>query len=70
MLIVRAGLCDQDGVYFARLCTGRDGGGGCLEDVWSEQARVSEEHRGLASVVGAVCGDDDDWLDGEVIDRA
>ncbi len=46
--VVRAGLVDSDGVYYALLCAEVDEGqawGGCLEDVLREQARKGKNPR-------------------------
>lgn len=66
--VVRAPLCDTDGVFYSYLCTDPDGNEGCLGDTLDEQAEVPKARKELLEVLEGCEGDDDDGLAADMED--
>lgn len=61
-VIVRAGLCDSDGVYYAALCAGDGSDDGCLDDVLAQQNDIPEDRADRLAALTDVMPDE--WADG------
>jgi hypothetical protein len=66
----RAGLCDEDGEYYAQLCETSDGGG-CLGAIRAENAHRKPTGRDLkAAILTELLGDDTDGAEAMMEDLA
>lgn len=60
--VVRAQMCDSDGIFFSYLCTDVDGRYGCLSDVLAEWKDVPADKRIKLETLGPLLEGDDDGL--------
>jgi hypothetical protein len=67
-LVLRAGLCDSDGVFYSMLCGGTSGDG-CLEEIRHQNAKRKPTFRDeAASIIALLNGDDVDGMQSEFED--